>query len=267
MKLRVFLATSLLAGLFLGAGYSQEDPTQKDAFGRDNFKYPKGSLVGLGASLFQYKTEWSQTKKYGYPIHMHEKYEVMAFLENRSMFSGGNFHFDVRGEIRYGVYGGAEQQYLVNTDSNPPVSAPPVISESGTNFAGGAHFKVAYPLEVSPRVRLAPFLGLGLTFVLLESDGRGLDPQYDDSYYSDLSYKAGWNEFSLYSPLNVGFNLDFESFSIIPEYRFGIYGKSFTSWAPATPNPANENLPGPPIESPKQFFHGVMLNIAFRIGQ
>jgi hypothetical protein len=158
------------------------------------------------------------------------------------MFHFAYFHVDVRGELRFSLYGGTAQDYLD--------TLPEEISDGGTSFAGGAHIKLACPFRIQPRAVVAPFLGGGLTFGHLQANGEGIDPTYND----DLSYKVGWTEFAIYSPLNAGFNLDFITFSISPEFRYILYGQAAT------------DLPRIPSVRPDRMkFWGVMLTLGFRI--
>lgn len=270
MKPPLHVLFILLYSFSFGA---ETEKMQADAFGRDNLQYPSGSIFGLGGSMFTYQTNWTAIRLGDLainplalnPEHIHNKLEVMAFLENRSMFNMGSIHMDVRGEIRFGISGESKQNYIPDS-----IQVNDIISETGTNWSGGAHFKFAYPFDLTPRVHLAPFVGAGVTFVLLEqASGDNLDKKYSNEL-SDLSYEAGWNEFSLYTPLNVGLNLDFETWSIIPEYRRSFWGRTFTSWAPPTlapdGNPSN-NTPGFPIKSTNQIYQGFALSLAFRIGR
>ena len=263
MKLSLCVCVGILFSFSMA---NETSKMQADAFGRDNFTYPSGTVLGLGTSLSTYKTKWSEISVLGLPIHNHEKIEVMGYLENRSMFQTGPLHYDVRGELRYGVSGGSEQDYI---DTILVEGEGTTISSKGTNFAGGGHFKIAFPFDLTPRVHLAPFVGFGVAFLFLEMTGDGLDQKYTDFPLSNLSYDAGWTETAVYLPVNLGLNIDFETWSLVFDYRRSIVGTTSTNWGPAKKlvDETNTNGPQVPLTSTDQTFQSIGLSLAFRIGR
>ncbi len=216
--------------------------------------YPSGNYVGFAIGLFNYNTKWSyahQSEKVTtnyLPVHNHSKTEAVLFLENRSFLRFRSVHLDVRGEIHYGFYGHAEQQYLVDSI--------PKISTGGTDIGGTAVFKFAYPFEITPRIRLAYYLGPAIVFTLLEPDGEGISDKYTEAPLNIFNYANGWSEFLLFVPLVAGISLEFETFCIMPEVRYLMVGEAFTDWTPESGSRENVDMG----------FWSVGLNIGFRMG-
>jgi len=283
---KYFLTLFLLLALTWVSGANED---LNDSYRGEPSICPATTLVGFGASQFEYKTNWSAVKigptLQLAPIHVHNKTELQLFVENRSMFNFGPIHMDIKGEVRFGVLGETKQKYIpdpltVGTETlvafaerDPNLIPGDLISETGTNWAGNAQFKWAYPLGLTPRLNMSFFTGLGLTFILLEQSGNDkLNSEYQNPNLIDLSYNSGWNEFSLYSPFILGLSLDFETWSIIVDYQRSVWGSTFTSWTPTTPetpDPLNPGLTlkGEKIKSVGQTYQGVSLTLGFKLGR
>ena len=191
--------------------------------------YRRGLIVGMGGCFAKYTTNWNLADNISAPpveledkpSHIHTKYEFLFFLEERSLFQFLKIHLDIRVELRAGLLGGVDQDYLND-------SLPSAISSGGRSLVGGAHFKFVKTLRLKPKVTFAPFIGIGFSLANLKADGKDLDRKYDDGVYPDRSYGIGWTEFGVFPPLSLGLNLVFQYISITPEVRYIHTGLFFT---------------------------------------
>ena len=209
-----------------------------------------GSFVGGGVAFYNYNTHWYWYNSYDpvgsrehYPIHLYSRPQMFGFYEMRSVFNLGPLSFDARGELQFTFIGGTKEDWLPSGET---------ISSGGIVVGGNAIFKCVYPM-VLRSIPLSPFIGLGVNISFITSNGKNVGTEFANRVEYD--YESGWNDSLYILFLDIGTNIEFSSFQIIPEIRFSILGGASTSWEPMGYAPENESAG----------FFNIQLSIGYKI--
>jgi len=211
-----------------------------------------GWYAGIGFARMHYKTSWYYYRYDGipwhdnYPIHSINSNMITLSIEKKSLFKAGPLHFDLSGDLLLGISGKAKGEWLPDDD---------VISGGGKAAGINVLLKAVYPLPVSGKVRIAPFVGLGPQFTFLHNNGKDAG-EFGSLPY--LSYTDGWNEYVLLFNGAAGVNFEFSSITITPAFHFGLVGTSFTDWGPNEDGVQMESMP---VNT------GVSVKVGFRLGR
>jgi hypothetical protein len=186
----------------------------------------KGLYGGLSAGYLSFNTYWyyyrfdSNPARYNYPHHSTGRFVIGLNLDKKSVLQAGSFRFDIDGELMVGPGGKTKGKWLPGDEQ---------VSGGGWTLGLGGLFKAAYPFTPGKGRGITAALGLGPQFVILHNNGKNPGRLASRSYYD---YTSGWNEFIILLQATAGVDLQFGSFVLTPELRFGITGFSSTDWEP-----------------------------------
>jgi hypothetical protein len=75
--------------------------------------------------------------------------------------------------------------------------------------------------------------------MFLHNNGKGDSPAITEYDYGD-----GWNEGVFMIAASLGVDLQFEGFTLTPEFRFGLFGWNSSSWEPRGRDVTMDGGPG-----------------------
>lgn len=197
-----------------------------------------GTSFGVGLGTFSYYTNLyyyrfdNNPSRYNYPEHKLNRFMLIVNGEREGLWRAGQFRFDGAAEVLIGLGGKSTGLWLPQEET---------ISKGGFAFGLGGYVKAGYPVKAGS-TRLFPFLGLGPQFTTIHNNGKGLGENFASNDY--YFYGEGWTEFILLFAGSVGCSFSVADFEIIPEFRFGITGASFTNWEPNEEGVQMESSPG-----------------------
>lgn len=199
-------------------------------------QFDSKTSFGVGLGSFQYFTHWyyyrfdAQPQRYNYPQHKLNRAMLIFTGEKSNLWRGGNFKFDGVGEVGIAFAGKTKGTWLPNDE---------VISKGGLGIQLGGYVRAGYPVTADRSI--VPFVSLGPQVAAMYNNGKGLGEFSSRQYYS---YGDGWTEFMIMLAGSVGCTFDVSGFTLVPEFRFGVTGFSFTNWEPNEEGVQMDGSPG-----------------------
>lgn len=197
-----------------------------------------GNSIGVGLGTFSYYTNLyyyrfdNTPARYNYPEHKLNRLMLIVNGEREGLWRAGQFRFDGAAEILIGLGGKSTGLWLPEEET---------ISNGGFAFGLGGYIKAGYPVKAG-NTNLFPFVGLGPQLSAIHNNGEGLGENFASNNY--YYYSEGWTEYIVLLAGSLGCSFLVADVEIIPEFRFGLIGASFTNWEPNEEGVEMESSPG-----------------------
>jgi len=216
------LMTTVMAAMmltsFAGTAMAQGNPAPRY----------EGSVIGASFGFYTLTTWWywynstaSPGSREHYPIHVYSRKVISTYFEKRALFNLGKFSTAARGELLISLMGGSKEDWLPLGET---------ISDGGMTYGFGGLMKFAYPTKLSENLPVAPYAGLGVLYLIVNSNGEGVGQQFAGD--SDYDYASGWADFMFSVPMSLGVDFDLSKYVLTFEYRFNLFGSASTDWEP-----------------------------------